>query len=91
MIYYTGFNAMFNGDDFVRDRMTIVKTFTVGEIRYRLFYITDQRFITIVKSKGIQSYEYTVSTQMLDDQCYFDMVEKICNDIKAVNFPEILS
>lgn len=79
---------MLNGDDFIKDRMTIVKTFTVGEITYRLWYVTDQRVITIIKSKGIQSYQYSVSTYMMDN-CYFDMVERICEDIKAVKFPEI--
>lgn len=91
MKYYTGFNAGYNMDDFVKNRMTIVKTFNMGDIRYRLWYVTDQRFITIVKSKGIQSYQYTVSIKMLNDVCYFDMVEKVCDDIKAVGFAEITS
>ena len=91
MKYYTGFDASYNMDDFVKNRITIVKTFNVGDIRYRLWYVTDQRFITIIKSKGIQSYQYMVSTKILDDVCYFDMVEKVCDDIKTVQFAETTS
>lgn len=90
MKYYTGFNAMLNGDDFMKDRATICKTFTVGEIRYRLWYVTDTRIITIVKSKGIQQIEYCVDTEMMDD-CYGDGVEMGCRQIIDFKFPEIIS
>jgi hypothetical protein len=90
MKYYTGFNAMLNGDDFMTDRMTIVKTFDVGGIRYRLWYVTDRRIITIVKSKGIQQIEYCVSPEMMDD-CYGDGVEMACRQIIDFEFPEIIA
>lgn len=67
MKYYTDWEAAFDQDDFIKNRMTIFKKFTVGNIRYTLHYVTGSRIITVTKSIAPHYMQRALSTEFLDD------------------------
>lgn len=90
MKYYTGFNAIFlNDDDFIKGIATFRKEFFVENIKYILLYRTDYRMIVIIKRKGVQQIEHSVTTYMMDN-VYGDGVEMACRRVIDFEFPDVV-
>lgn len=83
MKFYTDWETGYNNDDFIKNQITVFKSFTVGEIKYTLYYHPHNRRIEITKRTPTYKHWYTVQTEMFEN-CYFDLLKHICDEIRAI-------
>lgn len=83
MKYYIGWEQIYNGYDFEMDHVTLLKSFAVGEIKYTLHYQPHSRIITIMKRTPTYKHTHSLTADLVDN-CYFDLLKQLCDEIKAI-------